>query len=83
MRTTVTIDDDLLDQVKVLAARTRRSVSSVLEDALRAMLDRPSLEQRKPVKLTTYPGGHLQPGVDLYNKEQIAELVGDNELPFR
>jgi metal-responsive CopG/Arc/MetJ family transcriptional regulator len=40
MRTTVTIDDDLLRAAKVLAAKEDRSMSSVLEEALRALLDR-------------------------------------------
>lgn len=38
MRTTVTLDDDLLGEVKVLAARTHRTIGSVLEEALREYL---------------------------------------------
>ena len=40
MRTTVTIDDALLREVKVLAAREERTVSSVLEEALRELFER-------------------------------------------
>ncbi|MEO7070316.1 MAG: ribbon-helix-helix protein, CopG family [Nostocoides sp.] len=38
MRTTVSIPEDLLREAKVLAAREDRTVSSVLEQALRRLL---------------------------------------------
>lgn len=40
MRTTVTLDDDLLRAAKVLAAQQDRSMSSVLEEALSDLLER-------------------------------------------
>ena len=45
MRTTVTIDDELLRAAKVLAAKEDRSMSSVLEEALRALLERSRAEE--------------------------------------
>ena len=84
VRTTVTIDDDLLEppgEPRASTGRSRRSVSSILEDALRDALQR--AEQRRaagPVVLPTVGGGGLRPGIDLNDKEQIAELLGDNEL---
>jgi hypothetical protein len=83
MRTTVTIDDDLLAEVKIIAARTHRTVSSVLEDALRAALARAeaSTAGTEPFELPTFRGSGLAPGVDLLNKAQLADLLGDNELP--
>jgi hypothetical protein len=81
MRTTLTIDDHILGAAKAVAARTHRSIGSVFEDALRQMLARadgpPSVTG--PVSLPSDGGPGLQPGVDLENKEQIAELLGDNE----
>lgn len=78
----MTIDDDLLAQVKVLAARSRRPVSSLLEDALREMLERGEAHaDQAPVRLTTYGSVGLRPGVDLTNKQQVAELLGDNVWP--
>jgi hypothetical protein len=82
MRTTVTIDDELLSEVKLIAARTHRTIGSIMEDALRKLI----AEQREspvgsPVALPVFrynkPG--LQPGVDLLDKEQMADLAGDNE----
>ena len=82
MRTTVTIEDHLLSEAKAIAARTHRTIGSVFEDALRQMLARAD-NPRSPagaVSLPTDGGSGLQPGVDLENKEQIAELLGDEEL---
>lgn len=83
MRTTVNIDDHLLAEAKVLAARTSRSLGAVLDDALRAMLRRDAGEHGAPeeFRLPTLGLGGLQPGVDLEDKEALAELMGDNAAP--
>ena len=50
MRTTIRLDDNLLAEVKLLAARSGRSMTAVIEDALREMLARrQSAEVGKPV----------------------------------
>ena len=66
MRTTIQIDDDLLTDAKLFAARSGKTLTSVIEDALRAALARslPSPD-RERVILTTVAGNGLQPGVDL------------------
>ena len=80
MRTTLTIDDDLLAQAKVLAARTHRSIGSVFEEALSEMILRHERAAHSGgVELPTFAGDGLQPGVDLDDKEQLATLLGDNE----
>jgi predicted transcriptional regulator len=63
MRTTIRIDDELDREVKASAARSGRSVSAVLEDAVRRGLHPP--EQRSADLYTVRPiaGGGLQPGV--------------------
>lgn len=82
MRTTVNIDDHLLAEAKILAARTSRSLGAVLDDALRVMLRRDNGEQnRGEFRLPTHGSGGLQPGVDLEDKEALAELLGDNAAP--
>lgn len=82
MRTTVTIDDALLADAKVLAARTHRTVSSVLEEALRDLIARhvEALDTAPNVVLPTHGTGGLRPGVDLLDGEQLADLLGDNAL---
>lgn len=82
MRTTLTIDDHLLSEAKAVAALTHRTIGSVFEDALRQMLaradDAPS--PTGALSLPTDGGSGLKPGVDLENKQQIAELLGDEEM---
>lgn len=81
MRTTVNIDERLLAEAKLIAAREHRPIGSVLEDALRLLLSRAS-DRPRPTsyELPTFepsePG--LAPGVDLEDKQLIAELLGDN-----
>jgi hypothetical protein len=66
MRTTVRIDDALLTEAKKLAAETGRTLTAVLEDALREVLSRRKQSGRRSrLRLTTYRGRGLQPGVDL------------------
>ena len=80
MRTTITIDESLLREAKVLAARTDRTVSSILEEALRELLARQveSDERRlASFSLPTYnSGGFL---VDILDKEALADALGDND----
>lgn len=66
MRVTIRLDDALLAEAKQIAARSDKTLASVIEDALREMLARQrKTEERTPVKLTTVSGGGPQPGVDL------------------
>jgi hypothetical protein len=74
MRTTVTIDDRLLAQLKQRAAETGRTVSELVEDAIRESL----LRQKGPasrVKLKTWHGGGRLPGVDLDDNAALLELM--------
>lgn len=73
----MTINDELLGRVKQLAARSHRSIGSVLEDALREHLDRMSERPAVFTPLPTFtpvnPG--LRPGVDLEDRHAIADLL--------
>lgn len=77
MRTTVTIDDHLLAEAKLIAARTHRTIGSVLEDALRKLINEQIAPSDEPYALPSFPGEGLQPGVDLYDREQIEALLDD------
>jgi hypothetical protein len=83
VRTTVNINEHLLAEAKVLAARQHRSLGEVIDDSLRAILAR-SAETHRPqaqIVLPTSgdPNGRLL--VDIYDKEAVAEALGDNEWP--
>jgi hypothetical protein len=64
MRTTVTINDELYRRAKARAALIDQPVGSVIEDALRALLDsHPSPVDRVPLPVRT--GGGLRAGIHL------------------
>jgi hypothetical protein len=78
MRTTVNIDERLLAEAKLIAARQHRSIGSVLEDALRALIDKesaPSARQDFVLHTFTPARTGLLPGVDLEDKELMADLL--------
>jgi len=76
MRTTVRLDDALMREVKRFAAERGESFTSVLEYALREMLARrESLRKRPRVRLPTFCGRGLQPGVDLDDKDALFDLM--------
>jgi hypothetical protein len=82
MRTTVSLDDQLLQQAKQLAVTTGRTMSQVLDDALRVFLSKQSAESRSVIDLPAYGGSGLQPGVDLEDRDALAELL-DTDGPER
>ena len=82
MRTTLTIADDVLAEFKRLAADTHRTLSGVIDEALRADLARRRADGA--VTSTDLPvvyGGRLLPGVDLADPGALQRLL-DNGLPF-
>lgn len=76
MRTTIRIDDQLLVQTKQLAAKTGKTLTAVIEDALRETLARQEEHKRQePVKLPVVQGEGLQAGVDLDDSAALLELM--------
>ena len=60
------MDDALLQEAKRLAAREGLTLTAVLENALREMLERRRmLRGNERMPLPTFTGRGLQPGVDL------------------
>ena len=81
MRTTVRIDDQLLSEAKQFALRSQKSLTAVIEDALREMLARQhSPAERPPARLTTVEGNGLVPGVNL---DDSAGLLGLMDTKIR
>ena len=74
MRTTLQLDDVLVTEAKILAARTGRTLSQVIEDALRqTMVPRPR-EGRMPIVLPTSPG-RPQVGVEIDNGVALRDIM--------
>jgi hypothetical protein len=76
MRTTVRLDDDLLRDAKRHAAATGRTLTAVIEDALREALGRRRQQgSRRRIKLRTVGGSGTQPGVDLDDSSALLDLM--------
>jgi len=76
MRTTVRLDDSLLQQAKELATRTGRTLTSVIEDALRQMLlTPPETLDTTSGPLPTFRGGGLLPGIDLDDTAALVDAM--------
>jgi hypothetical protein len=82
MRTTVRLDDDLLRQTKAFAARTGRTLTSVIEDALRAALAPPRSRRERPrVTLPTFRGKGLRRGIDLDDTAGLLDVMDGGRDP--
>jgi hypothetical protein len=79
MRTTLNIDDDVLERARAVAAKLRTPFKTVVNEALRAGLDQ--VEQpanQRPYKTRPHAMG-LYEGRNLDNiQELLAHVEGDN-----
>ena len=76
MRTTIRINERLLKEAKQMAARSGKTLTSIIEDALRESLSRQQRSgQREPIHLPTYRGKGLQPGVDLDDSAALLDIM--------
>ena len=64
----------------MIAAQTHRTIGSVLEDALRKLISEQTRLTGESFELPRldFSRAGLQPGVDLQDKEALADLLGDN-----
>ena len=75
MRTTVRLPDTLMRAAKRRAQETGRTLTQLLEDALRAELLKSARARRVAEPLPTYRGKGLQPGVDLSDSSAMEDLM--------
>jgi hypothetical protein len=76
MRTTIKLDDELLKEVKGIAARTGRSMNDVIEDAVRESLARRHTSaNRKRTPMPIFRGNGPLPGVDLTNWASLLDIM--------
>ncbi|HUP00170.1 MAG TPA: ribbon-helix-helix protein, CopG family [Gemmatimonadota bacterium] len=77
MRTTLNLDDEVMRALRRRAAETGRTLTSLVEEALRSMLEgdsRPDPEYR--LEWTVVPGG-ARPGVDLSDRDALLDIMDD------
>lgn len=76
MRTTIDVDTHLLAEAKQRAALQHRSLSDVVNDALRTVFsDAPAQRTKTRIQLPVDGGSGLMPGVDLDDRHAILELL--------
>ena len=73
MRTTIHIDDHLFAELKGIAASTKRTLTSVIDEALRESLSRRRDPERPAVDLPLFHGSGLMPGVDLSDSAALLD----------
>ena len=75
MRTTLNLDDEVTRAVKRRAAETGRTMTEVIESALRdALMRSAGPAKRFKLALPTVAGG-LRPGVDLADRDALYEVM--------
>jgi hypothetical protein len=75
MRTTLNLDDELVRRAKEEAVRSSRTLTSVIEDALRAALSRSAAPAAEPYRVRPFTGAGLCPGVDLDDSATLLDLM--------
>ena len=74
MRTTIDINDALLRAIKARAARERKTLKEIFEQALRAFLANPAPVGHAP-PLPVFRGQGMQPGVDLTDNAALLDTM--------
>lgn len=70
------LDESVLDEARRLAAERRTTLTALLDQALRELLARAREKPAPiPVRLPTFRGSGLQPGVDLDDTASLIELM--------
>jgi hypothetical protein len=75
MRTTINLDDHLLADLKQHAAKTGKTMTSIIEDAIRRALVPEKPGPRKKIRLTTVGGKGVRPGVDLDDSASLLDFM--------
>jgi hypothetical protein len=80
MRTTLQIDDQLFRAAKKAAAESGRTLTAIVEDALRqALAVRSQPIEREEFKLPVLHLGGPLPGVDLDNTAALLDLMDEGD----
>lgn len=77
MRTTLNIDDQLLNLAKHRAIEQSIPLSEIIENALRQFFSKKLPEEGDAVRLTTSAGSGVKPGIDLDNSRSLLDIMDD------
>ena len=80
MRTTISIEDELLREAKREALESRRTLSEVVSEALRASLRRKIEKPRRRIRITTAGrGSRIVPGLDFNDNASVRAAMDEYE----
>ena len=78
MRTTVSIDDELLRQAKLAAVESGQTLSDIVSEALRASLLRKQEKPRKRIRITTAGrGSRVIRGLDFSDNARVRAAMDE------
>lgn len=81
MRTTLTLEDDLAQQLKEQAHRTGRTFKEVVNEAIRRGLEaQGEMPRPQPYRLEPASLGGVRPGIDLDRALRLADALEDEAL---
>ena len=77
MRTTISIEDSLLEKAKKVSRERHCSLREVIEDALRAAFakGRKTIRSSAERPLKTFKGSGLHPGIDLTSSSALLDAM--------
>ncbi|MCC7474773.1 MAG: type II toxin-antitoxin system VapB family antitoxin [Pirellulales bacterium] len=74
--TTIQLEDELLEEAIALAEETGKSLTDLIEEALRQSLARRrAVATQEPVKLKVHGSGGVVPGIDLNKTAALLDLM--------
>ena len=80
MRTTISLEDQLANQVRRAAAERGLSVSAFIAQTLDDALNSRQKAAPPPFKLVTVHGGRLRPGIDLDRPRSLEPLDAESRF---
>lgn len=81
MRTTLNLNDDLVRQAKQRAAAEDRTLTSVIEDALRRLLAEDARRAEAPYRVPVGDGPRgVLPGIDLSDPRALRDLMDEEDM---
>ncbi len=76
MRTTIRVNDELLEKAKIRAAETGRTLTAVIEDALRKEIEKADIKiEPREVRIPTAGSGGVLPGIDLDDTSSLLDRM--------
>ena len=84
MRTTIRLQDELLQDLKAAAVQSGVTLTRLIEDAVRSYVSRlKSKQSLSKIRLMTVGGNRVASGVDLDDSASLFDLMDDRHDAFR